>query len=110
MGNVADAPSSEQAVDRALSILELLAHAADLGVTEIAEALGLHRSTVFRLVSVLEARHLVVAAGDRAKYRLGFGVVQLAGAAIARLDLVRASHDLCREVAAELGETVNIAI
>lgn len=110
MGNVADAPTSEQAVDRALSIIELLARNADLGVTEIAGSLGLHKSTAFRLLSVLEAHELVDQVGDHGGYRLGFGVVGLAAAVLARLDLVRESRDVCRAVADELRETVNIAV
>src|ERR1700744_2730145 len=45
-----------QSVDRAISVLELLAEHGRAGITEIADELGVHKSTASRLVSVLENR------------------------------------------------------
>jgi DNA-binding IclR family transcriptional regulator len=47
---------------------------------------------------------------DRGKYRLGFGVVRLAGAAAAQLDIAHEGRRICQALAADLEETVNIAI
>lgn len=99
-----------QSVDRAVSILELLARQGEVGITEIAGALGVHKSTASRLVSVLEARGLVEQRGERGKYAIGFGIVRLAGAATERMDLPSLGRPFCTALAAELGETVNIAI
>src|SRR5207248_2064082 len=78
--------------------------------TEIAGELGVHKSTAFRLVGVLEARGLVEQLGERGKYAIGFGVVRLAGAASERMDLPRLGRPFCDLLATELGETVNLAI
>jgi DNA-binding IclR family transcriptional regulator len=99
-----------QSVDRALSILEILAAKGEAGVTDIAAELGVHKSTAFRLVAALENKGLVEQLVDRGKYRLGFGIVRLAGAATAQLDLAQEGRRTCEELAADLGETVNIAI
>lgn len=99
-----------QSVDRAITILEILAHAGDAGVTEVAGELGVHKSTAFRLVTTLEARGLVEQAGDRGKYRLGVGLLRLAGATTARLDVVQEARPICKTLAADTGETVNIAV
>jgi len=99
-----------QSVDRAITVLEILARRGEAGVTEIAAELGVHKSTAFRLVVVLENRGLVEQTVDRGKYRLGFGIVRLGGATAAQLDLTRESNPVCERLAAELGETVNIAI
>jgi DNA-binding IclR family transcriptional regulator len=99
-----------QSVDRALSILEELARAGEAGVTEIAAALDVHKSTAFRLVATLEAHELVEQTGERGKYRLGVGVLRLAGATSARLDVVQEARQICRQLAADTGETVNIAV
>jgi IclR family acetate operon transcriptional repressor len=112
-GDVAPAGRSSgsvQSVDRALRVLEILAERGASGVTEIAAELGVHKSTAFRLVSVLEDHQLVEQVGDRGKYHLGFGVVRLAGATSAQLDLSRDSRQACEQLASELGETVNIAV
>jgi DNA-binding IclR family transcriptional regulator len=104
------APASVQSVDRAVSVLEILARLGEAGVTEIADELGVHKSTAFRLLGVLENRGLVGQAKDRGKYFLGAGVLRLAGAAAVRLDISQEGGPVCRDLADELGETVNIAI
>ena len=62
---------SVQSVDRALTILEMLARSGEAGVTELARGLGVHKSTAFRLVATLENHGLVEQTEDRGKYRLG---------------------------------------
>jgi DNA-binding IclR family transcriptional regulator len=99
-----------QSVDRALTILEALARAGVAGVTEVAGELDGHKSTAFRLMSTLEAHDLVEQTGDRGKYRLGVGVLRLAGATTARLDVVQEARQICRRLAATTGETVNLAV
>jgi DNA-binding IclR family transcriptional regulator len=101
---------SVQSVDRALSVLSILARLGEAGVTEIAGELGVHKSTAFRLVTTLEAHDLVQQTEDRGKYRLGMGLVRLAGASTARLDVVQEARPVCRRLAAECGETVNVAV
>src|SRR5690242_6266456 len=90
-----------QSVDRAITILEVLARLGEVGV---------HKSTAFRLVSTLESHRLVEQTSDRGKYRLGVGLLRLAGATTARLDVVQESRPICKALAAETGETVNIAV
>src|SRR6476646_5944683 len=104
------APGAVQSVDRAVSILELLAKHGEQGVTEVAGELGVHKSTAFRLVATLEQRGLVEQTEDRGKYRLGVGLLRLAGATTARLDVVQEARPICRRLAQETGETVNIAV
>jgi DNA-binding IclR family transcriptional regulator len=102
--------STVQSVDRAITVLEILAREGDAGVTEIAAELGVHKSTAFRLVAALEARDLVEQNAERGKYRLGVGILRLAGATAARLDLIQESRPVCRRLAADVGETINIAV
>ena len=99
-----------QSVDRAISVLELLAKQGRAGITEIAEELGVHKSTASRLVSVLENRGLVEQLGERGKYALGFGIARLAAAGTRRLDLTKLSQPVCEDLAGRLGETVNVAV
>lgn len=99
-----------QSVDRALTILEHLARVGEAGVTEVAADLGVHKSTAFRLVATLEAHGLVEQVEGRGKYRLGLGLLRLAGATTARLDVVQEARPVCRRLAADTGETVNVAV
>ncbi len=110
MSNNGSDASPVQSVDRAVTVLEILAREGEAGVTEIAVELGVHKSTAFRLVAALENRGLVAQHMDRGKYRLGVGILRLAGATTARLDLVQESRPVCEQLAREVGETINIAV
>ena len=105
-----DQAGTVQSVDRAVTILEFLAQHGTAGVTQLAASLGVHKSTASRLVSALEQRSLVEQVEDRGKYRLGVGILRLAGATTARLDLVQESRPVCRRLASATGETVNLAV
>jgi DNA-binding IclR family transcriptional regulator len=99
-----------QSVDRAAAILEILARDGEAGVTEIARELGVHKSTASRLLAALDRRELVAQDSARGRFRLGAGILRLAAAVGRRLDVVQEGRPVCRALAEELGETVNIAI
>lgn len=104
------APGPAQSVDRAVTILEILARDGEAGVTEVARELGVHKSTASRLLAALGRRELVTQDTARGKFRLGVGIVRLAGAAGRRLDVVQESRPVCQVLAKEVSETVNLAI
>lgn len=111
MSNSSDPGASPvQSVDRAVTVLEILAREGEVGVSDLAGELGVHKSTAFRLVAALENRGLVTQNTDRGKYRLGVGILRLASATTARLDLVQQSRPVCELLAKEVGETVNITV
>ncbi|WP_193393974.1 IclR family transcriptional regulator [Pseudonocardia sp. HH130629-09] len=99
-----------QSVDRAITLLTLLADRSEAGVSELAASLDVHKSTAFRLLGALEERGLVEQIADRGKYRLGFGLIPLAGRVAERLEVTTQGHPVCETLADRLGETVNIAI
>ncbi|MGH8917449.1 MAG: IclR family transcriptional regulator [Actinomycetes bacterium] len=107
-GNGSDA--TVQSVERAITVLEILARRGEAGVSQVAEELGVHRSTASRLLAVLERRGLAEQLEDRGRYRLGFRLLLLAGAGAGQLDLARLAGPVCERLAAGIGETVNVAV
>lgn len=101
-------PSTVQSVDRALTVLEILAREGQSSAGAIARELGVHGSTVSRLLPVLEQHGLVER--DEGGVRLGAGVLRLAGAAVPGRDLTRWAAPVCEELARRVGETVNVAV
>jgi IclR family transcriptional regulator, acetate operon repressor len=99
-----------QSLDRALEILKLLGNEPEMRITDLARRLEVHKSTVFRLLATLEEHGLVEQNPSTERYRLGYGLVRLAGAVVAELDLARASRPVLEELAVRTGETVNLAI
>ena len=99
-----------QSVARAIRALELIAEAGALGVTELGRLLGVHKATASRLIATLAERGLVERDPVTEKYRLGFGLIRLAGAAMAGLDLVRTGHPILEDLAERTRETVNLGV
>ena len=99
-----------QSLDRAFDILDILARgAAGLGLSEIADMAKLPRSTVFRLLAVLQQREYVRKADDTGKYRLGPGFIELSSIYLNSLELKTESGPVMKELANALGTIVFLA-
>lgn len=94
-----------QSVDRAIDLLfHLHEQAQPRGVSEIARALGLPKSTVHRLLRALTRRGLVEQ--ERGRYAPGARLVALGLGAQERDPVVAAARPVLEEEARALGETV----
>ncbi|MDN3296626.1 IclR family transcriptional regulator [Streptomyces ficellus] len=97
-----------QTVDRALSILPLLARGpADLG--RVADALGVHKSTALRLLRTLHEHGLVHRQRDQ-RYRLGARLFALAQEAVEHLDVREIAHPHLVQLNERTGHTVHLAV
>ncbi|MYV44488.1 IclR family transcriptional regulator [Streptomyces sp. SID2888] len=97
-----------QTVDRALSILPLLAEGpADLG--RVAGRLGVHKSTALRLLRTLHEHGLVYRQSDQ-RYRLGARLFALAQQAVENLDVREIAHPHLVRLNEECGHTVHLAV
>src|SRR6476469_10172290 len=101
---------SLQSVNRALTALELVADAGALGVSELGRQLGVHKATASRLAAVLAERGLLERDPLTARYRIGFGLVRLAGAAMSGLDLVRLARPILETLAERAREASNLGV
>src|SRR5581483_96520 len=93
--------SSVQVIARAAAILRALENeASGLSLGQIAQRVGLARSTVQRIVAALEAEKLVIAASPTGRVRLGPTLLRLAAsvhtdfASLARPFLMKLSGEL----------------
>ncbi|GAA0949580.1 IclR family transcriptional regulator [Actinocorallia libanotica] len=75
-------------VERAVDVLMYFVEtsAATLGVTEIAEALGMSKAAVHRILSSLRGRHLIALDPVSRRYSLGIGAMRLGLSYLDRLD------------------------
>lgn len=80
------------------------------GVTEIAEKVGLHKSSVSRILATLEQEQVVRRDEDTRRYRLGLGLIAVAGPLLAELDVRRVALEDLRTLAERTGETSALAI
>lgn len=99
-----------QAINRTLAVLELFRDLrSDLGITDIASALGLSGSTVHRIVRALVDRGYLAQNATSERYYLGRAAVLLGQAATRGLGLDRAQSVLER-LREETGESVNLGV
>jgi DNA-binding IclR family transcriptional regulator len=78
------------------------------GVGEIANALGVHKSTASRLAAALERTGFLARSGKR--YRLGVEVIRLGSLALRSFDLVATMQPAMEKLSQRTGETVNLAV
>ena len=76
-----------------------------LGVTEIANRVGLHKSTVSRILSTFEQERLVERDPETRRFRLGLGLIAVAGPFLAELEERRVAYPVLRELTEQTGET-----
>lgn len=100
-----------QAVDRALAILETLAEAGrPMGLVELSTRVGLHASTVHRLLATLGKRKFVVQDPQTGRYRLGMRAFEVGSAAIQQVELREIARPFLRWLMEETQETANLAV
>jgi IclR family transcriptional regulator, KDG regulon repressor len=96
-------------LDRTAAILDALAACdEDLSLFELSARLDLHKSTIHRLLMVLERHHLVERRAQNGKYGLGLKLFELGTKAFARLGLGERAHPFLERLAAETGETAHL--
>lgn len=107
----AEVASSNQSVDRALSVLKVFSGGrAELRVSDVAKAAGLGLSTASRLLATLEAAGFVDRDPVSGLYRLGLDVVSLGGAVLNAHPVHREARQVAQNLAAELGLGANVAV
>jgi len=100
-----------QTVERIASILRCFTKTEnDLGVMEISREISLHKSTTSRLLSALHQEGFVAKNPETGKYRLGLGLVNLAGVVLEKQNLRQAAQEYIRALAELTQETINISI
>ncbi|HZG74993.1 MAG TPA: IclR family transcriptional regulator [Paenibacillus sp.] len=106
-----DGKLTVRAVERALDILLVFTEHTSLGLTEIADKVGLHKSTVHRLLASLEGKGFLIRDAATEKYRLGFRVWELSAQLAGQTDdpgtLLLPEMERLRDL---VGETISLYI
>nr|WP_042187161.1 IclR family transcriptional regulator [Kibdelosporangium sp. MJ126-NF4] len=96
-----------QSLDRALTLLDGLAEGPRT-LDQLAGLIGVHKSTVLRLLRTLESHRFVQRDGVR-YYRLGTALFDLAHRSLEDRDVRRSVEPALRELNAQTGHTVHLA-
>jgi IclR family KDG regulon transcriptional repressor len=102
---------SVRAVERALDILLCFSmERPTLSLTEIAEQVGMHKSTIHRLLATLESKRFITRDKTTGLYQLGFLFFELASVMLHDLDVQRWALPYLQQLSLQSEETVDLAI
>jgi IclR family transcriptional regulator, KDG regulon repressor len=102
---------SVRAVERALDIL--LCFSKDhptLSLTEISEQVGMHKSTIHRLLATLESKRFITRDKTNRTYQLGFLFIGLSSIMLHGLDVQHWALPYLQQLSLQSGETADLAI
>jgi DNA-binding IclR family transcriptional regulator len=100
---------SIQVITRAISVLRALEGQPEgLSLKQIAQRVGLARSTVQRIVDALRAEQFVIAASPTAGVRLGPALIRLAASASIEFDQI--TRPIMVALSQAIGETVDLSV
>jgi DNA-binding IclR family transcriptional regulator len=103
--------SGTQAVLRAIAVLKAFGGARSAwGLTELAAELGLHKTTVFRLLGALVDEGFVERDAEHQTYRLGPALIGLGTRAGRATGLHAAAHPVLGALADDTGETATLEV
>jgi IclR family KDG regulon transcriptional repressor len=98
-------------VSRAINVLLCFSHSEpELTLTEISTRLGIHKSTLHRLLGTLEAEGFVRRDPVSGKYRLGTRLLELADLVVEHSDLQRRALPYLYRLAGQYLETVDLSV
>ena len=102
---------SSKSLQKALRILVHMGYQGpDAGVTQLASALGLNKSTVYRLLTTMEKFGLIERNEESERYRLGLRLHHLGMKALEARNLRSEAHRLLLEMARRSQESVSLAV
>ncbi len=99
---------SLQTLEHALDVLGVFAEKEELGVSELARRLGLHKSGIHRIVRTLASRGFVEQRPNR-RYSLGVRVLELGNVYRLRLDLIRTAEPVLRQLSRQVNTNTHLA-
>lgn len=97
-----------QSLDRAMTILSILEQKNTASVTEIAEELGVNKSTVSRLMETLKKHDMVQADPATKKYGLGFKILYLGEGVKRNINIITIARPFLTKLYDELDESVHL--
>ena len=100
-----------QVLERAVDILQVLSEdSRELTAGEVADRLSLHKSTIHRLLSVLDQHRLIRRNADTGRYALGLRLFEFGTRAVRGLRLRDQAQPYLDQLARETGETAHICV
>lgn len=97
-----------QSAERIFQVLETLAEVGSMGLMDLSNQLGLHKSTVHRLLTSLIYMGYARQDEETQKYMLSYKIVGLSGQLLDKIDILPIAHSYMKQLAEMTQETVHL--
>lgn len=97
-----------KSLDRGLKALEILATHENVTNTELADLLGVDKSTASRIIETLKQHDMVQNVANTKKYRMGYRILHLGEQFRRRLNILDIAHPILHEVSKDLKQSIHL--
>lgn len=102
--------TKETSLDKALTVIDAVAAAGQIGVRALAERTGYPPATIHRILGVLVKRRYLIQEPTGREYRLSWKLLELSVSFRESLDIISVARPVMRELVESVGETVNLVV
>ena len=100
-----------KSVSRALQIVDMVSnYRHGVGVTEIAKQIGIHKSSVYRLLSTLVEHGYIEQDEETERYKLGYKFLEMSSKLLESIDLCKEAKPYLRELEQMTNEVVHLVV
>ena len=98
-------------VKKALDVLDFFTvEKHELSLAEVSKRMGMHKSSVYRILRTLEAANFLQWDSGSSRYSLSLKILELANRVLAHYDLRTTAGPFMEELAAKTGEIIHLSI
>jgi len=99
-----------QSLERGIQALVFLSKRKTAGVTEVAEELGVNKSTAYRILETLIATNMVAQDKETSKYKLGPGILRLSDRLVRNINLISIAKPYMARLVDITGESAHLCM
>lgn len=97
-----------QVAERLFQVIETLAENGPMGIMELSNSLGFHKSTTHRLVMSLQHMGYIRQDEDSLKYMLSFRILEIGSKILNQTSIAALVHPSLKKFSEQVGETVHL--
>ncbi|MEM9205943.1 MAG: HTH-type transcriptional regulator BhcR [Pseudomonadota bacterium] len=109
-GQKKEGQGSVAALEKAITVLQVLSRAKGLSLTELSQRADLPTATAYRILTTLEAKGVVHFEDAAQLWSIGIEAFRIGSAFLSRTDILEESRPVMQALSAEVNETANLAI
>lgn len=103
-----EAKNPIQVAEKLFQVIELLAENGPMGIIEMSNSLGYHKSTIHRLVTSLQYMGYIRQDEESLKYSLSLKILEIGSKILEQTNIASLIHPALKQLSEQTGETVHL--